>query len=87
VKQQHKRHWGRRRDLQEEARIIEGLKSKPLAWRRIVPLLRLDHNLGNTEVQDLAGIKPSERLSRSAMNRVRIYCKVRGPQGRRARKL
>jgi hypothetical protein len=71
----------------KEASILGGLKSKPLAWRLIVPLLRIDHDLGNVEVQDLAGNKPSERLSRSAMNRVRIYCEVRGPQGRPARKL
>jgi hypothetical protein len=81
-----KKVWAERSAKLTEGEILEGLKSKPLKWRLIVPLLRIDQDLGNVEVQDLAGIKPSERLSRSSMNRLRIFAEVRGPQGRPARR-
>jgi hypothetical protein len=76
-----------RQEKVEQTRILNHLSNKPLAWRRIVPLLLINRDLSNIQAQDLAGIKPGERLSRSAMNRVRIFAGVRGPQGRPAGKL
>jgi hypothetical protein len=82
-----KQTWAERAAKLEQARILDQLGTKPVPWRRIVPLLLINRDLSNTQAQDLAGIKPSERLSRSAMNRVRIFAGVRGPQGRPTQKL
>ncbi|MGA7795887.1 MAG: hypothetical protein WCA19_22875, partial [Candidatus Acidiferrales bacterium] len=82
-----KQIWAERVAKLEQARILDELSNKPVPWRRIVPLLLINRDLSNAQAQDLAGIKPSERLSRSAMNRVRIFAGVRGLQGRRAQKL
>lgn len=86
VKELQQRSSQNRKEKVEQARILNRLSNKPLAWRRIVPLLLINRDLSNAQAQDLAGIKPSERLSRSAMNRVRIFAGVRGPQGRPAGK-
>jgi uncharacterized lipoprotein YmbA len=87
VSEQSKHMWADRAAKLEQARILNQLSNKPVPWRRIVPLLLINRNLSNAQAQDLAGIKPNERLSRSAMNRVRIFAGVRGLQGRPAQKL
>jgi hypothetical protein len=87
AKELQQRSSQNRQEKVEQARILDQLSNKPVAWRRIVPLFLINRDLSNAQAQDLAGIKPSERLSRSAMNRVRIFAGVRGPQGRPAQKL
>jgi hypothetical protein len=77
----------RRRKLVASGEILAALRSKPLFWRLIVPHLLLDPDLSNRKVQELAGIKPTEALSRAAMNRLRRFCGVRGKQGGIRRKL
>lgn len=69
-------------------KIIEKLKSKPLPWRLMVPLLLQDRHLSNAELRDLTDTKQiSTRLSEGAMNRLRKFCGVPGPKGRRRKKL
>ncbi len=67
-----------------EARVLPlDLISKPDEWKKLVPLLKLDPTLSNSEAQGIAGTK----LSLPAMNRVRRYAGVPGPKGRPARKM
>ena len=65
------------RRLAKEAKILRALNSKPLSWRRIVPLLLIDRELSNEEVQNLAGLENS-RPDKETMRRIRAFCGVSG---------
>jgi hypothetical protein len=80
---------GRRmRALAVHGKVLEELKSKPLPWRLMVPFLLQDPSLSNAEVQALTYTEHTRtRLSEAAMNRLRNFCRVPGPKGRRRKKL
>jgi len=69
--------------LAASGKILAELRSKPVAWQKIAPLLRINPNLSNQQVQTLARTS----LSRSAMNRVRQYARVPGRKGQPEKKL
>ena len=74
--------WEERKAIEARA-LPPDLATKPDDWKKLVPLLKLDRTLSNSEAQAIAGTK----LSLPAMNRVRRYAGVPGPKGRPAKKM
>ena len=44
-------------NMPTQGKILAELKSKPVSWRLIVPLLLLDSSLTKAKVQELAGTR------------------------------